>query len=506
MTADGRGGPGDRSRPPGLTRRRLLAGLGSVGAVGMASGAGTFAYLTDDESLVDNTLGAGKVAFEVSCGRDNTGDCTVTDGHVSFAIDGLDRGSHGRERFNVAVSTNPARLWFATVCPEPDLAAFDPLGDELAVSLVVGNGGATTVFTGSLSALREAFADGLRIDDLDGGACIAPGETLELTLYWELPIDASGSAAGRKTAFEFRLYTEQCRHVSEDDAAGSNPFAGLGPCGVLSKTCPRCVFGGKADNIDGDVSVSDPDDPSTWLSIDEGGLAGEAFLFVTDVQYKDVDEAVGVRFKLVDANGDPFGDLCEVRIKGGPTTNRHPIEPPSFDTGSVLLTPDGPGNSGRRGIKNVEIDVCADEEPDQDDPDEPDEPDEPNGCVECPDEETQLLDLTFRYLGTDAVDVTAVPIQGNAASGVLFEGTVDADDRFTLDGTALDRKGNKSDWIGPNVEIAVDDGPTVTVHTSCSEALAVGNTFGTDGSGMPLYELVAGTTTDDELLCGSEAL
>ncbi len=349
-----------------LSRRRLLAGLGGVGAIGAASGAGTFAFLTDGEALSNNTIGGGEVALDVSCPGSG---CTVSDGLVSVEIDGVDRGSYGKETFDISVLTNPARLWFATACPDPDLAAFDPLGDALSVRLAVGNGGSSTLFSGSLSALREAFVDGLRIDDLDGEACLSPRETLDVTLYWELPIDASSAAAGKETGFAFRLYTEQCRHVSEDDAGGSNPFAGLGPCATPPEPCPECEFGGKADDIEGEVSISDPNDPGTWLSIDEGPLAGEAFLFVTDVEYKDGDEAVGVRFDLVDADGNAFGDLCEVRLKGGPTTKSYPIEPPSPDTGSVLLAPDGPGNSGRRGISNIEIDVCVDGEKGSDEED-----------------------------------------------------------------------------------------------------------------------------------------
>ena len=484
-----------------LSRRRLLAGLGGVGALGAASGAGTFAFLTDAEALPNNTVGSGEVALDVSCSEHNgAASCTVSDGLVSVEIDGIDRGSNGAEPFEISVLTNPARLWFATVCPDPDLAAFDPLGDALSVSLVVGNGGASTLFSGSLSALREAFVDGLRIDDLDGEACLSPGETIDVTLYWELPIDASSAAAGRETGFEFQLYTEQCRHVSEDDAVGSNPFAGRGPCAERPEPCPECEFGGKADDIEGEVSISDPNDPGTWLSIDEGPLAGEAFLFVTDVEYKDGDEAVGVRFDLVDADGNAFGDLCEVRLKGGPTTERYPIEPPNPDTGSVLLTPDGPGNSGRRGISNIEVDVCVDGEREPEEPDDPDEPD----CIECVDGEPTLLDLTFRYLGSEPAHITGVPEQGGASSGLLFEGMVSPNERFTLDGTNLDRQGNRDDWIGPNVGVVVDGGSSVSIHTSCSVALGVGDTFGSDGAGGALYELVAGTTTEGELLCDSE--
>ncbi|WP_281194019.1 SipW-dependent-type signal peptide-containing protein [Halorubrum sp. F4] len=490
---------GSGGGPTDFSRRRLLAGLGGLGAIGAASGAGTFAYLSDEETLPNNEIGAGEVDLDVSCLGD--GGCTVSNGTVSFTPDDqIRRGDFGDVTFDVAVRSNPARLWFGTTCPP----SHDDLGDALDVSLRVGS---EWVFSsGSLSELRREFVDGLRIDDLDGEACLDPdGDALTIELSWELPDDAPADAAGETTDFEFQLYTEQCRHVSEDDAAGSNPFAGLGPCDEPRDECPDCVEGGKADDIDGDIVLSDSGDMSTWLSIDEGPLAGDAYLFVTDVEYKDdEDEAVGVRFELVDENGDPAGQLCEVRIKGGNDTGTYPIEPPSNDTEEVLYSPESSGQGGLAGISHIQIDVCADE--DGGDDDDEDDHDDSDDCVACPDEDLKLLTLTFRYLGEESAHVIATPDQGNASSGRFVDRTIQPDERFTLDGNDLDRNGKAEDWIGPNVEIAIEDGPVTEIHTSCSESLEVGDTFGSDGSGDPLYELVGGTSTAGERLCGSEDL
>ncbi|TKX76736.1 hypothetical protein EXE53_30265, partial [Halorubrum sp. SD626R] len=103
-------------RSSGLSRRRLLAGIGGVGAVGMASGLGTGAYLSDRVTFANNGFGAGTVELTVGDG--------VADG-VVVDVSGIDRGPEGRvtETFPVGVRTNPARVWLAAECPDDDALA-----------------------------------------------------------------------------------------------------------------------------------------------------------------------------------------------------------------------------------------------------------------------------------------------------------------------------------------------------------------------------------------------
>ncbi|WP_066415729.1 DUF7467 domain-containing protein [Halorubrum aethiopicum] len=497
MTADGSGRGG--SGLADLSRRRLLAGLGGLGAIGAASGAGTFAYFSDEETLPRNEIGAGEVELDVSCSDSNGGNCTVSNGTVSYTPENpIDRGDSGYVTFDVSVRTNPARLWFATTCPPTR----DPLGNALEVSLYIEG---DEEFSGSLSELRREFAGGLRIDDLDGGACLDPeGDALEIELAWELPEDAPAAAAGQTTAFEFQLYTEQCRHVSEDDAAGSNPYAVFGPCDEPEPKCVDCDDGGKADGIDGNVDISDSNDISTWLTIDEGPLAGDAYLFVTDVEYKDGNEAVGVGFELVDENGDPAGRLCEVRIKGGNDTKPYPIEPPSNDTGEILYSPENNGGNPA-GISNIQIDVCVDD-------DGGDDHDDPGDC-ECGGN-VRYRDLTFRYDGGSDATIRATTQRTGGGNEVVFEdATIASGGTFTADGSDVPQTwGNVGTSLGQNTTISIVDGgddgasESVEIHTSCSEVLAIGDTFGSDGSGGTLYELVGGTFTDENPLCDSEDL
>ena len=364
----------DELRQGGLSRRRLLASLGGIGTVGMASGLVTSAYLTDHETLANNAFRAGEVELTV--------DGSVTDGLLAVDFDGIDRGSSGRERLSVGVRTNPVRIWIGTACPDPD----DALADVLEIDLRVDGQSLTGGFQ-TLADLGRDLVDGERIDD----ACLDPDDTLTLDVNWRLPESAPDELAGSATVFSFQLYAEQCRHVAEEEATTSNPFAGR---------------------------------------------------------------------------------VCE-----------------------------GPA------------------------------------CVPCADEnDVKVGTLTLRYLGEDPATVVVVGTAGGAG-GVgnggteLFAGPVESGGTFVVDG-ANSPTNSDPNWIGPN--IYVDDGageseplesgsvgssgnnssvagnnggsgggqggntPTgVKIHTSCSVPLAPGDVYGD-------FEIVAGTTTDGEPLCGSE--
>lgn len=195
--------------PSGMSRRRLLASLGGVGAVGMASGVGTVAYLTDDERFTDSDLGTGTVELLI--------DGAPVDGPVTLDVSGIERPDEGTAAFDLEVRANDARVWLATDCPAPD----DRLAEALDVRLTVA-GEAVSDGWQSFAAFRRAFVGGLRLDD----GCLAPGEPLTVALRWRLPPDVDDSLADSRTSFAFRLYAEQCRHVAE----AANPFAGAAPC------------------------------------------------------------------------------------------------------------------------------------------------------------------------------------------------------------------------------------------------------------------------------------
>jgi hypothetical protein len=257
--------PGDDlgRRPSGLSRRRLLAGIGGVGAVGMASGLGTGAYLADRETFRDNVFGAGEVGLTVN---DELTDGTVTVG--PFAVDRTTfDGRPDPERFEIGASANPVRVWLATRCPDGD-----PLGNALEVEVVV-DGESLTGGYRPLVEVERLLATGVRIDDgcLEAGP---DGGSIAVEIAPYLPAD-SPDVGGEETDLTVRLYAEQCRHVTEEqaNAPGGNPFAGV----ACEETCVPCE---KTDDEADEVNLGTltlqylGDDPATVVVVATSGGAG----------------------------------------------------------------------------------------------------------------------------------------------------------------------------------------------------------------------------------------
>ncbi|EMA65761.1 hypothetical protein C461_13711 [Halorubrum aidingense JCM 13560] len=295
MTFDGSGS----RRASGVSRRRLLAGLGGVGAVGMASGAGTFAYLSDRETFASNEIGTGTLELLL--------DGDPVEGPITIGVADIDRGASGHETLELGVRTNAARVWLATDCPRPD--------DHLAEALEVRLSFAGEPVSGgwrSFGDMRRELVDGVRLDD----GCLDPDAPADLVLHWRLPADADGSLAGASTSFGFRLYAEQCRHVDEADAGGSNPFAGIAPCDEPDEPpeCAACEDGDRFARLT--FAYLGPNDAhivaSTQGSGTDGGVAFEGSVssggtFTADGAAVGGDGELGTNLYLDDGNGNSNG-------------------------------------------------------------------------------------------------------------------------------------------------------------------------------------------------------
>lgn len=305
-----------------LSRRAILASLGGIGVAGAVSGGGTAALFTDRSEFGGQIL-AGNVVLDVNC------DSCVADGDaLSFAFAGIDRGERGVETLQLAVETNPARVWLRTQCP----STIDPLGEALVVSLSAAG---SVLASGSLSDVRRDLHAGVRLDS----DCLEPGDRIELSLEWALPNGTPDSVAGSMTSVSFSLFAEQCRHVG--DATATNPYVGAVPC--EEGGCPACELLGKFE-FDGGTQRFEVGERYP-LDTPEGSY----YLAVTDVE-NDGNESTCVAFEL-DRTDGPTPPMCRVDIGSGrncrpgapsrggsPNGKRYEFEPPRNDTGGTLCT------------------------------------------------------------------------------------------------------------------------------------------------------------------------
>ena len=499
MTADGTGSTG--GRPSGLTRRRLLAGLGGVGAVGMASGAGTFAHFSDAEAFADNAFGAGEVDIDLALDASCRGCVVGDDGRVHFEFADIDRGDSGRNVLSVDVQTNPSRLWLGTQCPPVP----DRLGDAIEATLTAGDFSRT----GSLSDLRRKFAGGLRLDDLDGDACLDPtSDPLEIVLDWRLPPGTPDRVAGSETSFDIHLYAEQCRHVSEDAAVESNPFTAFAPCDEP----PACVVceddnGTKIGSLTFEYLGAESETVVATATSGGAGGVGQEGTVVFDETVAP-DGLFTIDAGPIDVAGDDgnwIGPNLFVDDGSGPSSSGNSKKPDGVQIHTSCSERLAPGMvfGNFELVSGTTVDgeqLCDDTVED------PGEPDEPDDCVTCDDsngdEDTSLQTLIFRYEGIDSAHLEVVSTKGNTG-GVLFAGDLQTGDEFAIDGKDVERPGQGKDRLGPEIRIDRDDGEERTdVHVSCSKPLAAGMTFGSDDQ----YVIVGGITTDGQRICAAEEL
>lgn len=87
----------------------------------------------------------------------------------------------------------------------------------------------------------------------------------------------------------------------------------------------------------------------------------------------------------------------------------------------------------------------------------------------------KVTELTLRYTGTQAANV--IVTRKPPFSVVLYQGLVQPGAEFTVMGNYYGPKGFK-DTLGTAIEIAVDGGEAVELHTSCSEPIGPGLVVG----------------------------
>lgn len=237
-----------------VSRRRLLAGLSTLGVLGGVGGAGTAALLSDADGVTGG-LRAGSVDLAVCAERVTTGGgapCVPErTGAVTLDLGTLRAvGDGGAALLRVTLpggeQNGPARVWLRTNCPT------DGCGLERAVQLQVryvrdctperDAGLVHPEATGSLCRVLSTLADGVLLDAVPGdgyggdplGTAAGRAE-LCLLVQWRLlePLCVPDS-----TRVVFELRAEATRHATDD----GSPWARR-QCAVDCETvtCSDCV-------------------------------------------------------------------------------------------------------------------------------------------------------------------------------------------------------------------------------------------------------------------------
>lgn len=295
----------------GLSRRRVLASLGGVGAVGMVNASGTNT-LFSGEKKGSGTAQAGKVDVYIDCDS-----CAVDTGRVvGLGFDAIKPGTTESKmlRLGVMEATGSVRLWLRTQCPP----AADPLGEILQTRVSVTtdcrSGNRERLFPVdtdwvSFNQLRRELHDGIRIDD-PANPCIDPDETRCLLFEYHLPENVS-MAVDTESTLVLELLAQQCQNVPESSV--EPPFEMI-PCPDIDYD--SCVLFGRV-NVDGSL------DPETTYSFDELSPPFDTdsytysfdVLTVTDAVIDGEHETVCVSFRLLkDGSESAAPLLCKVTV------------------------------------------------------------------------------------------------------------------------------------------------------------------------------------------------
>lgn len=236
----------------GLSRRRLLGGLGAIGVASAGAGLGTTAYFSDQEQFEGNTITAGEFgltveqsvhnvnqddlgpdqeAWEEGSGDDNVwvtapiditdakpGDeyefcweITVHDNPGYVAATGSSTEENGADAENIDVDD----LW--DVDDEDDLST---LGDEATAVLVTkdsdGNELASVDY-GTLGDLLASLESGILVSHAEGPHRFEEGETVTVCLEVTIPTEVGNEIQGAVTSTDMTFYAEQARHNDPQD-------------------------------------------------------------------------------------------------------------------------------------------------------------------------------------------------------------------------------------------------------------------------------------------------
>ncbi|WP_017341863.1 choice-of-anchor W domain-containing protein [Halorubrum sp. T3] len=243
----------------GLSRRKMLVGLGAVGVASAGAGLGTTAYFNDTETFENNTLTAGSldlfVNYDASYDSDGTvvnqaetaaGEQDGTPAGMFYDLEDVKPGDSGEVKFCFEIVDNPSYMWACgdlsqaeNGINEPESAVDDTpdlgeLGDSIVASLAYCDEDGEPladgeIVSGSLVDVIAAISSGAALDG-DGMAGLVPGEQAEyadvvepdegeafitgpcVCLSWEIPTTVGNEIQSDSLTMNFEFHAVQSRH------------------------------------------------------------------------------------------------------------------------------------------------------------------------------------------------------------------------------------------------------------------------------------------------------
>ena len=244
----------------GLSRRKMLLGLGAVGVASAGAGLGTTAYFNDTETFEGNILSAGELdlfvdyaaSYDSDGAVDNMADMAsgTQDGDPAgmfYQLDDVKPGDSGHVEFCFRIVDNPSYVWACgdlsqaeNGMNEPEMAVdttpeLGELGDSIDARLVYceRDGGelieGEEIVSGSLVDVVAAITGGAALDGA-GVAGLAPGDQAEyadvvepaqgdayltgpcVCLFWEIPTSVGNVIQSDSLTMNFEFHAVQSRH------------------------------------------------------------------------------------------------------------------------------------------------------------------------------------------------------------------------------------------------------------------------------------------------------
>ncbi len=260
----------------GLSRRRVLGGLGAVGIASAGAGLGTTAYFSDQQTFEGNTLTAGTLALSVTqsihtldqdgIGPDEVnyfgesdgpvmveGPIEITDakpgdeyefcweveiegnpGYAMVKVDGVSDQTGAEvgtvfadDLFDIDDDDDMVTIGEAatatatlTLCEEQEEGPATPTGEEVEI-FPQGEE------DNSLGALLAVLGDGLIVPSgtEEDELCHDTECPVKLCVTIEIDTDVGNELQGAESSFDLQVHAEQCRHNDEPFETGENGAA-----------------------------------------------------------------------------------------------------------------------------------------------------------------------------------------------------------------------------------------------------------------------------------------